>query len=69
MIRLVKEIDVNEGNLSGAINIFFWDEEGTYTASVDLNEVMDEIYKDEFKTIEDAQAWAEEQVEEHLEDW
>lgn len=69
MIRLVKEIDVNEGNLSGAINIFFWDEEVTYTASVDLNEVKDEIYKDGFKTIEDAQAWAEEQVEEHLEDW
>lgn len=69
MIRLVKEIEINEGNLSGAINIFFWDEEGTYTASVDLNEVMDEIYKDEFKTIEDAQAWAEEQVEKHLEDW
>ena len=69
MIRLVKEIDVNEGDLSGAINIFFWDEEVTYTASVDLNEVMDEIYKDGFKTIEDAQAWAEEQVEKHLEDW
>lgn len=69
MIRLVKEIEINEGGLSGAINIFFWDEEGTYTASVDLNEVMDEIYKDDFKTIEDAQAWAEEQVEKHLEDW
>lgn len=69
MIRLVKEIDVNEGNLSGMINIFHYYEDGTYTASVDLNEVMDEIYKDGFKTIEDAQAWAEEQVEEHLEDW
>lgn len=69
MIRLVKEIDVNEGNLSGAINIFHYYEDGTYTASVDLNEVMDESYKDGFKTIEDAQAWAEEQVEEHLEDW
>lgn len=67
MIRLVKEIDVNEGNLSGAINIFHCYEDGTYTASVDLNEVMDEIYKDGFKTIEDAQAWAEEQVEEHFE--
>lgn len=69
MIRLVKEIDVNEGNLSGAINIFHCYEDGTYTASVDLNEVMDEIYKDEFKTIEDARAWAEEQVEKHLGDW
>lgn len=69
MIRLVKEIDVNEGNLSGTINIFHYYEDGTYTASVDLNEVMEEIYKDGFKTIEDAQAWAEEQVEEHLEDW
>lgn len=69
MIRLVKEIDVNEGSLSGAINIFHYYEDGTYTASVDLNEVMDESYKDGFKTIEDAQAWAEEQVEEHLEDW
>ena len=69
MIKLVKEIEINEGNLSGAINIFFWDEAGTYTASVDLNEVMDEIYKDDFKTIEDARSWAEEQVEKHLEDW
>lgn len=69
MIRLVKEIDVNEGNLSGAINIFHCYEDGTYTASVDLYEVMDEIYKDGFKTIEDARAWAEEQVEKHLEDW
>jgi len=69
MIRLVKEIDVNEVSLSGAINIFHYYEDGTYTASVDLNEVMAESYKDGFKTIEDAQAWAEEQVEEHLEDW
>lgn len=69
MIRLVKEIDVNECDLSGAINIFHCYEDGTYTASVDLNEVMDEIYKDGFKTIEDARAWAEEQVEKHLEDW
>ena len=34
MIRLVKEIDVDEGDLSGAINIFHYYEEGTYTASV-----------------------------------
>lgn len=67
MIRLIKEIEINEGNLSGAINVFFLDEEGTYTASVDLNKAMYEIYKEGFKTVEDARAWAEEQVEKHLE--
>lgn len=67
MIRLVKEIEVNEGNLSGAINIFHYYEDGTYTVSVDLNEVMYEIYKEGFKTIADAETWALEQVEEHLE--
>lgn len=67
MIRLIKEIEINEGNLSGAINVFFLDEEGTYTVSVDLNKAMYEIYKEGFKTVEDARAWAEEQVEKHLE--
>lgn len=68
MIRFVKEIEINEGNLSGAVNIFFDTVERVYTASVDLNEVMDEIYKKGFKTVKDAQAWAFEQVEKHLEE-
>lgn len=69
MIRFVKEIEINEGNLSGWINIFLDTVTDTYLVSADFNEVKDEIYKEGFKTIEDAQAWAEEQVEKHLEDW
>lgn len=69
MIKLVKEIEINEGNLSGVISIFFDTAAGVYLSSVDLNKLMDEIYKDGFKTIEAARAWAEEQVEKHLEDW
>ena len=66
MISFVKEIEISERNLSGAINIFFDTVVVKYIASVDLNEVMDEIYKEGFKTLEDAQAWAEEQIEKHL---
>lgn len=66
MISFVKEIEISEINLSGAINIFFDTVVVKYIASVDLNEVMDEIYKEGFKTLEDAQAWAEEQIEKHL---
>jgi hypothetical protein len=69
MIRFIKEIEVNEGNLSGWINIFLDTVTDTYLVSADFNEVKDEIYKEGFKTIEAAQVWAEEQVEEHLEDW
>lgn len=69
MIRFVKEIEINEGNLSGWINIFLDTVTDTYLVSADFNEVKDEIYKEGFKTIEAAQVWAEEQVEEHLEDW
>ena len=69
MISFVKEIGINEGNLSGWINIFHDTVTDTYLVSVDLNEVKDEIYKEGFKTLEDAQAWAEEQVEEHLAYW
>lgn len=67
MISFVKEIEISERNLSGAINIFFDTVVAEYIASVDLNEVMGEIYKEGFKTLEDAQAWAEEQVEKHFE--
>lgn len=66
MISFVKEIEICEGNLSGAINIFYDTVEKVYIASADLNEVMEEIYKEGFKTVEDAQAWAKEQVEKHL---
>lgn len=69
MIRFIKEIEVNEGNLSGWINIFLDTVTDTYLVSADFNAVKDEIYKEGFKTIEAAQVWAEEQVEEHLEDW
>ena len=69
MIRSVKEIEINEDNLSGWINIFLDTVTDTYLVSADFNEVKDEIYKEGFKTIEAAQVWAEEQVEEHLEDW
>lgn len=69
MIRFIKEIEVNEGNLSGWINIFLDTVTDTYLVSADINAVKDEIYKEGFKTIEAAQVWAEEQVEEHLEDW
>lgn len=69
MIRFVKEIEINEGNLSGWINIFLDTVTDTYLVSADFNKVKDEIYKEGFKTIEAAQVWAEEQVEEHLEDW
>ena len=69
MIRFVKEIEINKGNLSGWVNIFLDTVTDTYLVSVDFNEVKDEIYKEGFKTIEAAQVWAEEQVEEHLEDW
>lgn len=69
MIRFIKEIEVNEGNLSGWVNIFLDTVTDTYLVSADFNEVKDEIYKEGFKTIEDAEAWAREQVEEHLEDW
>lgn len=69
MIRFIKEIEVNEGNLSGWVNIFLDTVTDTYLVSADFNEVKDEIYKEGFKTIEAAQVWAEEQVEEHLEDW
>lgn len=69
MIRFIKEIEVNEGNLSGWIDIFLDTVTDTYLVSADFNEVKDEIYKEGFKTIEAAQVWAEEQVEEHLEDW
>lgn len=69
MIRFVKEIEINKGNLSGWINIFLDTVTDTYLVSADFNEVKDEIYKEGFKTIEAAQVWAEEQVEEHLEDW
>lgn len=68
MIRFVKEIEINKGNLSGWINIFLDTVTDTYLVSADFNEVKDEIYKEGFKTIEAAQVWAEEQVEEHLED-
>lgn len=69
MIRFVKEIEINKGNLSGWINIFLDTVTDTYLVSADFNEVKDEIYKEGFKTIEVAQVWAEEQLEEHLEDW
>lgn len=73
MIRFVKEIEINKGNLSGWVNIFLDTVTDTYLVSADFNEVKDEIYKEGFKTIEAAQVWAEEQVEEqveeHLEDW
>lgn len=69
MISFVKEIEINEGNLSGWINIFIDTVTDTYLVSADFNEVKDEIYKEGFKSIEDAEAWAEEQVEKHLEDW
>lgn len=69
MIRFVKEIEINKGNLSGWVNIFLDTVTVTYLVSADFNEVKDEIYKEGFKTIEAAQVWAEEQVEEHLEDW
>lgn len=69
MIRFIKEIEVNDGNLSGWVNIFLDTVTDTYLVSADFNEVKDEIYKEGFKTIEAAQVWAEEQVEEHLEDW
>lgn len=67
MIRFVKEIEINKGNLSGWVNIFLDTVTDTYLVSADLNEVMGEIYKEGFKTLEDAQAWAEEQVEKHFE--
>lgn len=67
MISFVKEIEINEWNLSGVINIFFDSATGVYLSSVDLNEVMGEVYKEGFKTVEAAQSWAEEQVENHLE--
>lgn len=69
MISFVKEIEINKGNLSGWVNIFLDTVTDTYLVSADFNEVKDEIYKEGFKTIEAAQVWAEEQVEEHLEDW
>ena len=69
MIRFVKEIEINKGNLGGWVNIFLDTVTDTYLVSADFNEVKDEIYKEGFKTIEAAQVWAEEQVEEHLEDW
>lgn len=69
MIRFVKEIEINKGNLSGWINIFLDTVTDTYLVSADFNKVKDEIYKEGFKTIEAAQVWAEEQVEEHLEYW
>ena len=69
MIRFVKEIEINKGNLSGWVNIFLDTVTDTYLVSADFNEVKDEIYKEGFKTIEAAQVWAGEQVEEHLEDW
>lgn len=69
MIRFVKEIEINKGNLSGWVNIFLDTVTDTYLVSADFNEVKDEIYKEGFTTIEAAQVWAEEQVEEHLEDW
>lgn len=65
MIRFVKEIEINEGNLSGWINIFLDTVTDTYLVSADFNGMKDEIYKEGFKTIEAAQVWAEEQVE----DW
>lgn len=67
MIRFIKEIEVNDGNLSGWVNIFLDTVTDTYLVSADFNEVKDEIYKEGFKTIEAAQVWAEEQVEEHFE--
>lgn len=66
MISFVKEIEINEGNLSGWVNIFIDTVTDTYLVSADLNEVKDEIYKEGFKSIEDAEKWAREQVEEHL---
>lgn len=66
MIRFIKEIEVNEGNLSGWINIFLDTVTDTYLVSADFNAAKDEIYKEGFKTVEDARAWAEEQVEKHL---
>lgn len=69
MIRFVKEIEINKGNLSGWVNIFLDTVTDTYLVSADFNEVKDEIYKEGFKTIEAAQVWAEEQVEKHLGDW
>lgn len=36
-----------------------------FIKEIEINEVKDEIYKEGFKTIEAAQVWAEE----HLEDW
>ena len=67
MISFVKEIEINEGNLSGWVNIFLDTVTDTYLVSADFNEVKDEIYKEGFKTIEGAETWAREQVEEHLE--
>lgn len=51
MIRFVKEIEINKGNLSGWINIFLDTVTDTYLVSADFNEVKDEIYKEGFKTI------------------
>ena len=67
MIRFIKEIEVNEGNLSGWINIFLDTVTDTYLVSADFNAVKDEIYKEGFKTIADAETWALQLVEEHLE--
>ncbi len=65
---MYKEIEISKGKLSG--DQYFSDTvTDTYLVSADFNEVKDDLQRRDLKTIEAAQVWAEEQVEEHLEDW
>lgn len=63
MIYIHSYVPFTHGEKNGCAMILY----NTYSRSFVATISEPEGYKDGFKTIEDAQAWAEEQVEKHFE--